>query len=155
LLVVDDGSEDDTRQEILRSSKENDSVRFVGYADNLGKGFVLTKGYFNSLGDLIVFLDVDTDVEPERVADFVDALKADIVIASKRNPESRIEAPFSRKLLSYGFNIIVRLFIRMDLKDTQTGLKAVKKSALQQVFPLLSVKRYAFDVELIAVSKKR
>ncbi|MGD2066838.1 MAG: hypothetical protein PVI43_06695, partial [Candidatus Bathyarchaeota archaeon] len=84
-----------------------------------------------------------------------DALKADIVIASKRNPESRIEAPFSRKLLSYGFNIIVRLFIRMDLKDTQTGLKAVKKSALQQVFPLLSVKRYAFDVELIAVSKKR
>jgi hypothetical protein len=43
----------------------------------------------------------------------------------------------------------------MDLKDTQTGLKAVKKSALQQVFPLLSVKRYAFDVELIAVSKKR
>ncbi|MGD2066236.1 MAG: glycosyltransferase, partial [Candidatus Bathyarchaeota archaeon] len=65
MLVVDDGSEDDTRQEILRSSKENDSVRFVGYADNLGKGFVLTKGYFNSLGDLIVFLDVDTDVEPE------------------------------------------------------------------------------------------
>jgi glycosyltransferase involved in cell wall biosynthesis len=154
LLVVDDGSEDDTRKEVLRSSKENGSVRLVGYADNLGKGFALTRGYFNSLGDLIIFLDGDTDVEPEGVGAFVDALKeADLVIASKRHPQSKIEAPFSRKLLSYAFNVIVRLFVGMEIKDTQTGLKAVKKSALQQVFPLLSVKRYAFDVELIAVSK--
>jgi glycosyltransferase involved in cell wall biosynthesis len=154
LLVVDDGSEDDTRQEVLRSSKENGSVRLVGYADNLGKGFALTRGFFNSLGDLIIFLDGDTDVEPAGVIDFVNALKeADLVIASKRHPQSKIEAPFSRKLLSYTFNVIVRLFLGMDIKDTQTGLKAVKKSALRQVFPLLSVKRYAFDVELIAVSK--
>jgi glycosyltransferase involved in cell wall biosynthesis len=154
LLVVDDGSEDDTRQEVLRSSKGNGSVRLVGYADNLGKGFALTKGFFDSIGDLIVFLDADTDVEPESVIDFVDALRdADLVIASKRHPKSKIEAHFSRKLLSYGFNVIVRLLVGMEIKDTQTGLKAVRKSALQQVFPLLSVKRYAFDVELIAVSK--
>jgi glycosyltransferase involved in cell wall biosynthesis len=154
LLVVDDGSEDDTRKEVLRSSKRNGSIRLVGYADNLGKGFALTKGFFNSLGDLIVFLDADTDVEPEGVVDFVDALKdADLVIASKRHPKSKIDAHFSRKFLSYGFNLIVRLLVGIDIKDTQTGLKAVRKSALQQVFPLLSVKRYAFDVELIAVSK--
>ena len=154
LLVVDDGSEDDTRQEVLRYSKRNGSVRLVGYADNLGKGFALTRGFFNSLGDLIVFLDADTDVEPEGVVDFVDALRdADLVIASKRLPKSKIEAPFSRKLLGYGFNVIVRLLVGIDIKDTQTGLKAVRKSALRQVFPLLSIKRYAFDVELIAVSK--
>jgi dolichol-phosphate mannosyltransferase len=154
LLVVDDGSDDDTRQEVLRSSKINGSVRLVGYADNLGKGVALTRGFFNSLGNLIVFLDADTDVEPEGVVGFVDALKdADLVIASKRHPKSKIETHFSRKLLSYGFNVIVRLLVGMDIKDTQTGLKAVRKSALQQVFPLLSVKRYAFDVELIAVSK--
>ena len=154
LLVVDDGSEDGTRQEVLRNCKRNGSVRLVGYSGNLGKGFALTSGFFKSLGDLIVFLDTDTDVEPEGVVDFVDALKhADIVIASKRHPKSKIDSPFSRKLLSYGFNIIVRLVVGMNIKDTQTGLKAVRKNALQQVFPLLSIKRYAFDVELIAVSK--
>ena len=154
LLVVDDGSDDNTREEVLRSSERNGSVRLVGYADNLGKGFALTRGFFDSLGDLIVFLDADADVEPECVVDFVDALRdADLVIASKRHPKSKIEAPFSRKLLSYGFNVIVRLIVGIDIKDTQTGLKAVRKSALRQVFPLLSIKRYAFDVELIAVSK--
>jgi glycosyltransferase involved in cell wall biosynthesis len=154
LLVVDDGSKDGTRQEVLRSSKRNGSVRLVAYADNLGKGFALTRGFFKSLGDLIVFLDADTDVEPECIVDFVDTLKdADLVIASKRHPQSKIKTPFSRKMLSYGFNVIVRLLAGMDIKDTQTGLKAVRKSALQQVFPLLSIKRYAFDVELIAVSR--
>jgi glycosyltransferase involved in cell wall biosynthesis len=154
LLVVDDGSNDHTRQEVLCSSKKNGSVRLVGYDDNFGKGFALTRGFFNSLGDLIVFLDTDADVEPECVVGFVDALRtADLVIASKRHPQSKIQAHFSRKLLSYGFNVIVRLVVGVDIKDTQTGLKAVRKSAFQQVFSLLSVKRYAFDVELIAVSK--
>lgn len=154
LIVVDDGSEDKTKQEVLRYSRRNDSVRLVECEGNLGKGFALTRGFFNSLGDVIVFLDADTDVEPEGIVDFVEALRyADLVIASKRHPESRIEASFSRKFLSCAFNFIVRLVVGMDIKDTQTGLKAVRKSALRQVFPLLSVKRYAFDVELIAVSK--
>ena len=154
LIVVDDGSKDNTRKKVLWTCKTNESVRLVGYANNTGKGFALTRGFFNSLGDLIVFLDADTDVEPERVLNFVEALKgADLVIASKRHPQSKIDAPFARKFLSYGFNLIVRVLVGLENEDTQTGLKAVKKKALLQVFPLLSVKRYAFDVELIAVSK--
>lgn len=154
LLVVDDGSKDDTRQEVLGLSKKNNSVRLVGYSNNTGKGFALTRGFFNSLGDMIVFLDADTDVEPEGIINFVNALKyADLVIASKKHPKSIIDAPLSRKGLSYGFNVIVRLLVGLKNEDTQTGLKAVKKKTLLQVFPLLSVKRYAFDVELIAVSK--
>jgi len=78
---------------------------------------------------------------------------ADLVIASKRHPKSRVDACFSRRFLSCGFNILVRLLVGLDIKDTQAGLKAVKRTALRRVFPLLSVKRYAFDVELIAVSK--
>jgi dolichol-phosphate mannosyltransferase len=154
LLVVDDGSKDETRQKVLRLSKKNNLVRLVGYSNNTGKGFALTRGFFKSLGDMIVFLDADTDVEPEGIISFVGALKhADLVIASKKHPKSIIEEPLSRKGLSYAFNVIVRLLVGLENEDTQTGLKAVRKKALLQVFPLLSVKRYAFDVELIAVSK--
>jgi len=154
LLVVDDGSVDNTRMEVLRSAKKNGSVRGVGYTSNLGKGFAIKTGFFSSLGDLIVFLDSDTDIHPDRVVDFVDALKdADLVIASKRHPDSVVDACFVRKLLSCGFNKLVRLLVGLDIKDTQVGLKALKRNALRRVFPLLSVKRYAFDVELLAVSK--
>lgn len=154
VLVVDDGSQDSTRTEVNRSAVKNGHVRVVGYTNNLGKGFAVKTGYFRSLGDLIIFLDSDTDIEPDRVVDFVDALKeADIVIASKKHPESVVDACLSRRFLSYGFNILVRLLIGLDFKDTQAGLKAVRRTALRKVFPLLSVKRYAFDVELLAVSK--
>jgi glycosyltransferase involved in cell wall biosynthesis len=154
LIVVDDGSEDNTRTEILRSAKRNMSVKVVGYTKNLGKGFAVKTGFFTSLGDQIIFLDSDADVEPDRVADFVQALKnADVVIASKRHPDSIVHASLARKFLSFGFNKLVRLLVGLDIKDTQVGLKALNRSALQRVFPLLSVKRYAFDVELLAVSK--
>lgn len=154
LLVVDDGSEDGTRMEINRFARKNGHVKVAGYTANFGKGFAIKTGFFSSLGDLIIFLDSDTDIDPDRVIDFVEALKdADLVIASKRHPKSMVDASLSRRFLSCGFNILVRLLVGLDVKDTQVGLKAVKRSALRRVFPLLSVKRYAFDVELIAVSK--
>lgn len=154
LVVVDDGSVDNTRAEINGTARKNGHVRVAGYTNNLGKGFALKTGFFRSLGDLIIFLDSDTDINPDRVVDFVDALKdADLVIASKKHPESRVDTCLSRRFLSCGFNILVRLLVGLDIKDTQAGLKAVRRSALRRVFPLLSVKRYAFDVELLAVSK--
>ena len=154
LLVVDDGSVDNTRAEINGTARKNGHVRVAGYTNNLGKGFALKTGFFRSLGDLIIFLDSDTDINPDRVVDFVDALKdADLVIASKKHPESRVDICLSRRFLSCGFNILVRLLVGLDIKDTQAGLKAVRRTALRRVFPLLSVKRYAFDVELLAVSK--
>lgn len=58
----------------------------------------------------------------------------------------------SRKLLSYGFNGLVRLLTGVPLGDTQSGLKAMKKTAFIDIFPRLAVKRYAFDVELLVVA---
>jgi glycosyltransferase involved in cell wall biosynthesis len=154
LLVVDDGSEDNTRKEVRRSAKKNGSVRVAGYANNLGKGFAVRTGFFRALGDLIIFLDSDTDIDPDQVVDFIDALKdADLVVASKRHPNSKVDSCFSRKFLSCGFNVLVKLLVGLNIKDTQAGLKAVRRSALRRVFPILCVKRYAFDVELIAVSQ--
>ena len=72
---------------------------------------------------------------PDKVIDFVDALKdADLVIASKRHPESIVDSCLSRRFLSCGFNILVRLLIGLDLKDTQVGLKAVKRSSSETSF---------------------
>jgi hypothetical protein len=83
----------------------------------------------------------------------VDALRyGDIVIASKWHPDSVVKIPLTRRILSHGFNVLVRLLTGANLKDTQVGLKAMKKSAFKDIFPKLSVKRFAFDVELLAVA---
>ena len=63
-----------------------------------------------------------------------------------------MDVPISRRLLSETFNWLVRILTGVPLKDTQSGLKAMKKSAFLNIFPKLAVKRYAFDVELLAVA---
>ncbi len=84
---------------------------------------------------------------------YVDALEtADFVIGSKRHPLSTVRTPTMRRFLSLGFNILERLLTGVNATDTQAGLKAARSSALYQVLPLLSVKRYAFDAELLAVA---
>jgi hypothetical protein len=77
---------------------------------------------------------------------------ADIVIGSKRHPLSVVETPVARRFLSLGFNFLERLLIRIRASDTQAGLKAVRSNALYRILPLLSVKKYAFDAELLAVA---
>jgi hypothetical protein len=59
----------------------------------------------------------------------------------------------SRRILSHGFNVLARLFTGAKLKDTQVGLKVMKKSSFQDIFKRLCVKRFAFDVELLTLAK--
>jgi hypothetical protein len=87
------------------------------------------------------------------ISEYLEALKhGDIVIASKRHIDSHVDMPISRRVLSECFNGLVRLLTGLPLKDTQAGLKAMKRSAFIDIFPRLAVKRYAFDVELLAVA---
>ena len=93
------------------------------------------------------------EIDLRTISKYLEALKhGDIVIASKKHTDSRVEVPLSRRILSEGFNGLVRLLTGVPLKDTQSGLKAMRKSAFIDIFPRLAVKRYAFDVELLAVA---
>lgn len=69
-----------------------------------------------------------------------------------RNTVNLVDVPLSRRILSEAFNGLVRLLTGVPVRDTQSGLKAMKKSAFVDIFPRLAVKRYAFDVELLAVA---
>jgi hypothetical protein len=104
-------------------------------------------------GDIVIFADSDMEIDLGTVSKYIQALEdGDIVIASKRHSGSQVEAPLTRKILSLCFNGLVRLLTGVPLNDTQSGLKAMKKNAFVDIFPRLTVKRYAFDAELLAVS---
>lgn len=153
LIVVDDGSIDNTGIKVGNYAKNNGHVKIVGYKNNVGKGFALKTGFFHANGELIVFIDSDSDIDPNLILHYVKALKdADIIVGSKWHPQSSVEAPLVRRILSHGFNVLVKLLVGLRVSDTQTGLKAIRRSAFVRVFPKLIVKRFAFDVELLALA---
>jgi dolichol-phosphate mannosyltransferase len=153
IVVVDDGSRDGTLAKARRYAGKNGHARVVSYTKNVGKGFAVKTGFTKANGSIVVFADSDMEIDLSVISEYLEALKhCDIVIASKRHRDSHVKVPVSRRILSEGFNGLVRLLTGVPLKDTQSGLKAMKKSAFIDIFPRLAVKRYAFDVELLAVA---
>jgi dolichol-phosphate mannosyltransferase len=153
IIVVDDGSLDRTLNKVLNCARSNRRVRVVSYGKNQGKGFAIRTGFYHADGDIVIFIDSDLDVDPTQIGEYVKALEsADMVIASKWHPQSEIEMTSSRRLLSHGFNALVRLLTTVSVNDTQTGLKAMRRKALEKTFSRLTVKRYAYDVELLAIA---
>jgi dolichol-phosphate mannosyltransferase len=154
IVVVDDGSTDSTRVNATRYAGRNGHVRVISYDRNVGKGHAVKTGFMRAAGDAVVFVDSDSEIEVGTISRYVEALRhGDIVIASKWHPESVVEMSLTRRILSHGFSVLVRLMTDCRLRDTQAGLKAMKRSAFQSIFPRLSVKRYAFDVELLTLAR--
>lgn len=153
IVAINDGSIDKTL-EILQNEQRKDSrIQVVSYFPNRGKGYAVKTGILRSKGKVVVFTDGDLDVSPKTIVDYIKELEnCNLVIASKRHPLSKINAPASRKLLSRAFNIVVRILTGIKIKDTQSGLKAGNGDVLRTIFKVMLVKRYAFDVELLAIA---
>ena len=154
IVLVDDGSKDKTLSKAIEYGLQKGHVTLVRYVKNMGKGYATRTGFAKARGEIVVFTDGDQEIDMHTISRYIDALHyGDIVIASKWHPDSQVKTPFVRKIMSCGFNVLVRLLTGVPFKDTQAGLKAMKKSVLEEIFPRLAVKRYAFDVELLAVSR--
>ena len=153
IVVVDDGSKDNTFRKAVEYSKRNGHVKVIRYERNTGKGFAIKTGVMESIGDVVIFIDGDMEIDLNTISSYVKALEAaDIVIATKWHPNSTVSMPLRRRMLSRTFNVLVRILVGFNLKDTQVGLKVMKRSAVDKIFPRLAVKRYAFDVELLALA---
>jgi len=154
IVVVDDGSIDNTFAKASKYAKRNGHVKVIRYPQNTGKGNAVRTGFMKAIGDTVIFIDGDMEIDLSKISCYVRALEnADLVIASKWHPNSVVSMRLSRKIMSKAFNMLVRIFTGFNLRDTQVGLKVLKKSAVNNIFPKLAVKRYAFDVELLAVSR--
>ena len=106
-------------------------------------------------GSKCLFIDGDFDISPEPIRHYFSELEGcDLVVASKRHKLSRVNATRRRMFLSQSFNLFVRIATGVSVKDTQAGLKAGDSCALKKIFSLMSVTRYAFDVELLVIASK-
>jgi len=158
VIVVDDGSSDGTHLHALRVAVEHpELVRIVRYDLNQGKGNALIAGFSYARGDTIVFLDADMDLHPSQLPVFFGIMSssdADAVIGSKRHPDSRVNYPLIRQFYSFGYYSLVRILFGLPLRDTQTGLKVFRRALLDDVFPRVLAKRFAFDIELLSIAHR-
>jgi len=155
VIVVSDGNTDDTVSEAERVGSNR--IKVLAYPVNEGKGFALMHGIAEAKGELIAFIDADMELDPRGIGRFVALQRAgawDVVVGSKRHPESEVAYPALRRVQSWMYQQLIRILFRLDVKDTQTGLKLFRGDLLRAVLPLLAVKRFAFDLELLVVARK-
>jgi len=151
IIAVIDGNGDKSEEE----ARKVEGIKVISFKENQGKGAALKFGFENSTGDYITFMDCDMDIHPEQLKNFIPYFAtADLVIGSKRHPFSRVQYPWHRKILSKGFQIYSWLILQVHLRDTQSGLKLIKREVLDVIMPLILVKRYAFDIELCFLAQK-
>ncbi len=153
VIVVSDGNTDSTASEARRF--ESPAVKVFDYPMNVGKGFALSLGVSQSAGSLVTFIDADMELDPANIKGFINLMQnfeCDAVIGSKRHPLSRVAYPRLRRIQSSIYQLLVRLLFRLDVRDTQTGLKLFRRNVLIEAVPLLAIKRFAFDLELLVVA---
>ena len=153
MIVVSDGSSDATHAEA--AALDDDRVRALQYDRNMGKGYALRTGSAAATGRWIAWIDSDLDLDPGRIRDFVDTAERgdlDVVVGSKRHPESEVDYPTRRRIYSWLYQQLVRAMFSLDVRDTQVGMKLFRREVLEEVLPVVLVKRYAFDLEILAVA---
>ncbi len=156
IICVVDGRVDKTFEEAEKVAKKFPTkIKVDGYLTNLGKGHAVRYGMAKAKGDIIGFIDAGTEINPNGISMLLEHMEwydADIIVGSKRHPASKVDYPWKRRVLSFGFQMLVRILLGFKIKDTQVGIKFFRREVLKEVLPRLLIKRYAFDVEILAVA---
>lgn len=153
IIVVVDGYGDGT----FRAVKKIKSPHIYAnvYMKNQGKGHAVRLGMSKATGDYIAFIDSGMEIDPNGISMLLEHMEwydADIIVGSKRHPASIVDYPLERKILSLGYQYLIQFLFNLKVKDTQAGLKIFKRKVLEKILPRLLVKRYAFDLEMLAVA---
>jgi len=155
IIIVVDGFVDETykRAQKLKSNK----IKVVGYETNKGKGHAVRYGMVRTKGDLVAFIDAGMEIDPNGLSMILEHMQwynADVIVGSKRHPASQVSYPSSRKIISFLYQLFVRIFTGLNVRDTQAGLKIYRREVLEKVLPRLLVKTYAFDLEILSVAHR-
>lgn len=153
IIVVVDGMTDNTFENA--NKKRNKKVVITGYKHNHGKGYAIRYGMVRSKGDIVGFIDAGMDLNPTGLAFLIEQFEwheADIIIGSKRHSLSKVNYPRNRRIISFLSQILIRILFGLNIRDTQVGMKFFKREVLEDIFPRLLVKRFAFDIEILVVA---
>jgi glycosyltransferase involved in cell wall biosynthesis len=158
ILVVDDGSKDNTAAIVERWMQDFPRLHLIQNPGNKGKGYSVRNGLLQAAGEIVMFTDADLSAPMEEAERLIAALAAgaDVAIGSRWMDRTRqtIHQPLYRQFFGRCFNWITRTVMGLPFKDTQCGFKAFKRSAAQTIFRLQTIERWGFDPEILFIARK-
>jgi dolichyl-phosphate beta-glucosyltransferase len=164
VIIVDDGSKDNLKETLMSQSfflelHRNDLAKVVQQKLNKGKGAAIALGIEHSRGEYILTMDADLSTTPEQMIPWLLNLlpqtKNKVYIASREHVDSLVNDHINRRITGRIFNMLVRLFLPVKIKDTQCGFKLYPATLAKKAFSNLHVKGWAHDLEVILKLQRR
>jgi glycosyltransferase involved in cell wall biosynthesis len=158
VMVVDDGSSDDTTEIVQEWMRRHDNLLLVKNKGNRGKGYSVRNGLLQATGDIVMFTDADLSAPMEEAQLLMDAIDAgaDVAIGSRWLDKQRqtVHQPLYRRFFGRCFNAVTRRVMGLPFKDTQCGFKAFRREAAHTIFRLQTIERWGFDPEILFIARK-
>lgn len=157
IIFVIDGIVDETLKLLSEKIKRYPNFKILSYRENRGKGYAVRFGMKKSCGEIVGFIDAGMDINPKGLLLAINEIEKgewDIVIGSKKHPQSKIIYPFLRKLISFVYQKFVKILFHLPVEDTQVGLKIYKREVLNKILPKVSIDGFAFDITMLSLAYK-
>lgn len=157
VVVVDDGSGDDTAAVATRAAVADPRIRVI-VAPHRGKGATVARGMLAATGTIRLMCDADFSMPAQEIPRLLAAVKAgaDVALATREGAGAqRIGEPIRRHVMGRVFNTLVRLLAVRGLQDTQCGFKAFTADSAEVLFRAITIDGFGFDVEVLYLARKR
>ncbi len=158
LIIVDDGSSDQTSVISKECLNGNQNHRIIHYSPNRGKGYAVKKGVLDAEGAYIAFMDADLSTPIDELEPFIKTLQSgyDVVIGTRKNKEAKVckKQPFFRELLGKGFTLLSNILLVRGISDITCGFKAFRKEAGQDIFRRQLIDNWSFDAETLFLANQ-
>lgn len=157
IILSNDGSKDNTLDIMNELSKKYFNIKLINNETNEGKGSAVRKGMLNASGRYVIFMDADLATDLSAINDSIKELDNgfDVVIGSRRikGADIRIKQPIHRRFIGKSCSIITNALLHLNVEDTQCGFKCFKQEIINKVFSSQQIKGFAFDAEVLYISK--
>jgi len=159
IIAVVERSHDNTLKRAGDVASRRPGIQIVENPDQRGKGYAVRTGVRRARGGIIFVMDADLSVPVDHIGFFLERFErepeTDVLIGSRRHPESLIERRQSRfrETLGKSFNVFVRLLGLSGRMDTQCGFKAFRRDAARAIYERQTVDGFACDVEVLLLAE--
>jgi len=159
ILVMNDGSKDGTVNLVKKLESEIKGLRLSGNVENHGKGYVVRQGMLEARGDLRIFTDADNSTSIDHLDKFIPYLSQgyEVIIGSiavKGHKVASGSEPMWRRIMGKLGNLFIQIMAVPGIRDTQRGFKLFTARATNDIFPKLTIVRWGFDIEVLALAIK-
>ncbi|ULA64809.1 MAG: Glycotrans2-like domain-containing protein [Nitrospira sp.] len=161
IIVVDDGSQDDTIKIVREFAKTEPNTRLIPLPTCMGKGGAVRQGMLAARGQLQLFTDADGATAITELDRLEQAIRngADMAIGSRSLASQQqgftVKTRWYRSILGGCFNTLVRLGGIRGIGDTQCGFKLFEQSVARDLFSVSTINGYGFDIELLFIAQQR